>query len=252
MSIDLGNTPVGTPPTPTEQTQLRTSFGLGAADTVEFGGFVPPSGTTAEIDMVANATVGQVMINSDTNNIVRFVTPSTYQTLTSGGKLYLNSPDVGSIDYVTLPQSWTTGGIMVDQPLGTSAPVAIKRKGWSRVTIHGILNELSPPTTTGNITVNVSGSAVIKGFLAKSSQFLPQPPVTSMLSSALADASSYTFDFTISYFGVLATAQKAVYELSVDIYSDTDSEVLVTYTYDTPILYTVTNQVSSINIETLD
>ena len=38
MSIDLGNAPVGTPPTPTEQTQLRTSFGLGAADTVEFGG----------------------------------------------------------------------------------------------------------------------------------------------------------------------------------------------------------------------
>ena len=49
MSIDLGNAPVGTPPTPTEQTQLRTSFGLGAADTVEFGGFVPPTGTTAEI-----------------------------------------------------------------------------------------------------------------------------------------------------------------------------------------------------------
>ena len=49
MSIDLGNSPVGTPPTPTEQTQLRTSFGLGAADTVEFGGLVPPTGTTAEI-----------------------------------------------------------------------------------------------------------------------------------------------------------------------------------------------------------
>ena len=52
MSIDLGNAPVGTPPTPTEQTQLRTSFGLGAADTVEFGGFVPPTGTTAEIDAI--------------------------------------------------------------------------------------------------------------------------------------------------------------------------------------------------------
>lgn len=49
MSIDLGNAPVGTPPTPTEQTQLRTSFGLGATDTVEFGGLVPPTGTTAEI-----------------------------------------------------------------------------------------------------------------------------------------------------------------------------------------------------------
>lgn len=252
MSIDLGNIPVGTPPTPTEQTQLRTSFGLGAADTVEFGGLVPPSGTTAEIDAVTTATVGQVMINSDTNNIVRFVTPSTYQTLTSGGKLYLNTPDIGATDYVTLPQSWTTGGIIANQPLSTSAPVAIKRKGWSRVTIHGILNELSPPTTTGNITVNVSGSAVIKGFLVKSSQVLPLPPVTSMISANLLSLSSYTFDFTASYFGALATAQRAVYELSVDIYNDTDSEVLVTYTYDTPILYTVLNEVSSINIETLD
>jgi len=230
----------------------RTNLELGATDTVEFGGFVPPSGTTAEIDAVTTATVGQVMVNSDTNNIVRFVTPSTYQTLTSGGKLYLNLPDVGSVDYVTLPQSWTTGGIIANQPLATSAPVAIKRKGWSRVTIHGVLNELSPPTTSGNITVNVSGSAVIKGFLAKSSQFLPQPSVTSMLSSALPSVSSYTFDFTISYFSVLATAQKAAYELSVDIYNDTDSEVLVTYTYDTPILYTVLNEVSSVNIETLD
>ena len=88
--------------------------------------------------------------------------------------------------------------------------------------------------------------------MAKSSQFLPAPPVTSMLSSALPSVSSYTFDFTISYFDVLATAQKATYELSVDIYNDTDSEVLVTYTYDTPILYTVINQVSSVNIETLD
>ena len=83
MSIDLGNTPVGTPPTPTEQTQLRTSFGLGAADTVEFGGFVPPSGTTAEIDLVADAVVGQVMINSDSGQLVRFTGPATYEVITS-------------------------------------------------------------------------------------------------------------------------------------------------------------------------
>jgi len=70
MSIDLGNTPVGTPPTPTEQTQLRTSFGLGAADTVEFGGFVPPSGTTAEIDAVTTADIGQVMVDTDRKGLV--------------------------------------------------------------------------------------------------------------------------------------------------------------------------------------
>lgn len=32
MSIDLGNSPVGTPPTPTEQAQLRKSFGFGTAN----------------------------------------------------------------------------------------------------------------------------------------------------------------------------------------------------------------------------
>lgn len=83
MSIDLGNAPVGTPPTPTEQTQLRTSFGLGAADTVEFGGFVPPSGTTAEIDSVTDAVVGQVMINSDSGQLVRFTGAATYEAITS-------------------------------------------------------------------------------------------------------------------------------------------------------------------------
>ena len=81
MSIDLGNTPVGTPPTPTEQTQLRTSFGLGAADTVEFGGFVPPSGTTAEIDAVTTADIGQVMVDTDRKGQVRFTGASAYEDI---------------------------------------------------------------------------------------------------------------------------------------------------------------------------
>ena len=84
MSIDLGNSPVGTPPTPTEQTQLRTSFGLGAADTVEFGGLVPPSGTTAEIDAVTTATIGQVMIDTDRNVQARFTAPAVYEIIEIG------------------------------------------------------------------------------------------------------------------------------------------------------------------------
>jgi len=253
MSIDLGNAPVGTPPTPTEQTQLRTSFGLGAADTVEFGGFVPPSGTTAEIDAVTTATVGQVMVNSDTNNIVRFVTPSTYQTLTSGGKFYLPNPDVGSTDFVTLPQSWNTGGIIANQPLATSAPIAIKRKGWSRVTITALATALTPPQTSGNITANVSGSARIKAAGVKCSQYLPQPSVTSMLNTRTGSVSSYAFDYTSTFlFGSLTTATSAVLDLYVDIYNDTDSEVLVTYTYDSPVLYTAKVDVTDIRIETLD
>ena len=98
MSIDLGNAPVGTPPTPPAQTQLRTSFGLGAADTVEFGGFVPPSGTTAEIDSVTTATVGQVMVDTDRNVQVRFTAPAVYEIIgaLSVSEVYLVNPTTGN------------------------------------------------------------------------------------------------------------------------------------------------------------
>jgi len=92
MSIDLGNAPVGTPPTPTEQAQLRTSFGLGAADTVQFGGLVPPTGTTAEIESIfANSlatpdaiyydnekTAQYQAINSSTKKVISAATPQGF------------------------------------------------------------------------------------------------------------------------------------------------------------------------------
>jgi len=59
-------------------TVARTNLGLGAADTVEFGAIVPPSGTTAEIDAVTTATVGQVMVDTDRNRHVRFTGTSAY------------------------------------------------------------------------------------------------------------------------------------------------------------------------------
>ena len=115
MSIDLGNAPVGTPPTPTEQTQLRTSFGLGAADTVEFGGFVPPSGTTAEIDAVADAVVGQLMINSDSGQLIRFTGPATYEVITSAKSHKLDS--VAADGTVTLLNSgFVESGLITPSP----------------------------------------------------------------------------------------------------------------------------------------
>ena len=115
MSIDLGNAPVGTPPTPTEQTQLRTSFGLGAADTVEFGGLVPPSGTTAEIDAVADAVAGQVMINSDSGQFVRFTGPATYEVITSAKSHKLDS--VAASGTVTLLNSgFVESGLITPSP----------------------------------------------------------------------------------------------------------------------------------------
>ena len=123
MSIDLGNAPVGTPPTPTEQTQLRTSFGLGAADTVEFGGFVPPSGTTAEIDAVADAVVGQVIINSDSGQLVRFTGPATYEVITSAKSHKLDS--VAASGTVTLLNSgFVESGLITPSP-DVFAPINI-------------------------------------------------------------------------------------------------------------------------------
>jgi hypothetical protein len=81
MSIDLGNNPVGSAPTDEQKTQLRSSIGLGSSDTVEFGALVAPSGTTAEIDTITNATVGQVVIDTDRNKQVLFTGSSTYIVL---------------------------------------------------------------------------------------------------------------------------------------------------------------------------
>ena len=115
MSIDLGNAPVGTPPTPTEKTQLRTSFGLGATDTVEFGGFVPPAGTTAEIDAVTTATVGQVMINSDTNQQVRFTGAAIYEKIAS--RSYSQDDSLVASSNITLDASrFLQSGLVTDSP----------------------------------------------------------------------------------------------------------------------------------------
>ena len=75
----------------------RTNLELGAADTVEFGGFVPPSGTTAEIDAVATAEVGQVMVDTDRNVQVRFTAPAVYKIIGAQGVsvVYLVNPNSG-------------------------------------------------------------------------------------------------------------------------------------------------------------
>ena len=64
-------------------TVARTNLGLGAADTVEFGSFIPPSGTTAEIDFVTDADVGSVMIDSQRNRSVIFDAVNSYKDIGS-------------------------------------------------------------------------------------------------------------------------------------------------------------------------
>ena len=64
-----------------DKAAARTSLELGSTDTVEFGAFIPPAGTTAEIDAVTTATVGQVMLDTDKNRNVVFITASTYEEI---------------------------------------------------------------------------------------------------------------------------------------------------------------------------
>jgi len=93
----------------------RTNLELGAADTVEFGGFVPPSGTTAEIDTVTNATVGQVMVNLDSGQVVRFTGAATYEVITSAKLHKLDS--VAASGTVTLLNSgFVESGLITPSP----------------------------------------------------------------------------------------------------------------------------------------
>ena len=94
----------------------RTNLELGAADTVEFGGFIPPSGTTAEIDTVTTATVGQVMIDTDRNRSVRFTGAATYDIIgyTSSNTYYVDPESgdnatgaVGGLPFLTINSALT-------------------------------------------------------------------------------------------------------------------------------------------------
>ena len=89
----------------------RTNLELGAADTVEFGAFIPPAGTTAEIDAITTATVGQVVIDTDRNRSVRFTGAATYDVVgyTSSSTYYVDPQSgndatgaIGGLPFVTI------------------------------------------------------------------------------------------------------------------------------------------------------
>ena len=103
----------------------RTNLELGAADTVEFGGFVPPSGTTAEIDAVTTATVGQVMVNSDSGQLVRFTGAAAYEAITSPSGLVDDSSS--ATPAITLPTSrfFEGGLVLAGDVFSTNNSVAI-------------------------------------------------------------------------------------------------------------------------------
>lgn len=99
MSIDLGNEPVGTPPTPTEKAQLRTAFGLGTA------------ATTASTDYATAAQGAKAETNEDDISSLH-ITTATNSFNISNVKEYPYTTDIdngfGSIKNV-ITTSGTSG-----------------------------------------------------------------------------------------------------------------------------------------------
>jgi hypothetical protein len=102
MSIDLGNNPVGTPPTDEQKTQLRSSMGLGDADTVRFGALVLPAGTTAEIDSITNAVIGSFVFDIERKCFVEFTASDEYKIRTSSK---VKTEDLSSATPISLSDS---------------------------------------------------------------------------------------------------------------------------------------------------
>ena len=123
------------------QESIRTNVGLGASDTVEFGGVILPAGTTAEINAVTNATVGQLMVNTDTNSLMRFVSASEASKMDTvpADNISLTRPeaDQGLQDFLNQPQKWAMGGIDITNgdDLATAVPLRLTESGKFEVSI---------------------------------------------------------------------------------------------------------------------
>ena len=118
----------------------RTNLGLGSTDTVEFGAFIPPSGTTAEIDAVTTATVGQVMIDTESDQMVRFTAAATYDVIGT-----LNST---AAIHVTAVSSPATNGLALEAAYArakTLTPNGLPLSAGNRATlfVHGGVYALS-------------------------------------------------------------------------------------------------------------
>jgi hypothetical protein len=76
---------------------------------------VPPLGATAEIDAVTDAVVGQVMINSDSGQLVKFTGAATYEMITTAKSHKLDS--VAASGTVTLLNSgFIESGLITPSP----------------------------------------------------------------------------------------------------------------------------------------
>ena len=105
--------------TVTEKSQLRTSFGLGSTDTVEFGAletshFNFPNLTTSELNAVTDAIEGDTYFDSDRGQLVRFTGAASYDMVTARSRSFVDT--LSPITGVTL----ATSGFLESGLIGVS------------------------------------------------------------------------------------------------------------------------------------
>tara|TARA_R110000772_G_scaffold178488_1_gene289922 strand:- start:1417 stop:2574 length:1158 start_codon:yes stop_codon:yes gene_type:complete len=164
MSIDLGNSPVGTPPTPTEKTQLRTSLGLGTTDSVAFGTIDAEAlifETVTETEALAiPRDVGSFLVSSDTKRSFFWGASNTPLYITGGDKLtYYVNPSTGNDTYgLAGSVAFKTFGAAIDAAIADYPSGNIQVAIEFQAGIYNTADSTNPQTYTANTasTINFS------------------------------------------------------------------------------------------------
>lgn len=111
--------------TVTEKSQLRTSFGLGSTDTVEFAAvetshFNFPNLTTSELNAVADATEGDTYFDSDRGQFVRFTAAASYGVVTSKTVVKMDSVAANANGLTLATSGLVESGLITQDPIPTS------------------------------------------------------------------------------------------------------------------------------------
>ena len=217
--------------TATEKSQLRTSFGLGSTDTVEFGALETshlnfPNLTTSELNAVTDATEGDTYFDSDRGQFVRFTGAASYDVVTSravGASASLVEDPALTLDGSRLNES----GLLI----GSTNPSDIQ----GQLSVWSSKNPQSAPATNyvkftsgvpaGWYDINNTGAGIVTaavftpgtllqintdptendvGFMFNKYITSDVTPVT-MGSRSLKAGTTYSFEFSLNYLDLLGS-----------------------------------------------
>jgi hypothetical protein len=187
----------------------RTSVGLGPTDTVEFGAFIPPAGTTAEIDAVTTATVGQVMVDTDLSRVVRFTGAAAYDAISSK-TIFLQDENAASSPLTLNDSKFLESGVVADgageifvkganDPLTDSFPPATSYGNFSNVwyELDGFSVETGAVIIPNRTTqVKGNGNTVTFDFHRA---FISQITAQNMFSVELVAGATYSMELELDF-----------------------------------------------------